>query len=174
VTTFLSSNLTCPATQSVSRKCAARHAQSGARLGSLRIERETFEPQLAGRAAALPALSRIASAQAYPTQSAVVGSKRVVDGLNVPGSIPVLPCVHKQHTASIAWMLGCHQRATCGVVAVGGWNRPAFMVAVAIFSTDPVLRRNLEQLPHGRLGRCPRGNCRPSVIRPEATQPGSR
>ena len=89
-----------------------RHAQSGARLGSLRIERETFEPQLAGRAAALPALSRIASAQAYPTQSAVVGSKRVVDGLNVPGSIPVLPCVHKQHTASIAWMLQARPAAT--------------------------------------------------------------
>ena len=89
-----------------------RHAQSGARLGSLRSERETFEPQLAGRAAALPALSRIASAQAYPTQSAVVGSKRVVDGLNVPGSIPVLPCVHKQHTASIAWMLQARPAST--------------------------------------------------------------
>jgi probable HAF family extracellular repeat protein len=25
--------------------------------------------------------------------------------LNVPGSIPVLPCVHKRHRASIAWML---------------------------------------------------------------------
>ena len=67
---------------------------------------------LAAGAATLPALSRIASAQAYPTQSAVVGSKRVVDSLNVPGSIPVLPCIHKQHTASIAWMLQARPAAT--------------------------------------------------------------
>jgi len=67
---------------------------------------------LAAGAATLPALSRIASAQACPTQSAVVGSKRVVDSLNVRGSIPVLPCIHKQHTASIAWMLQARPAAT--------------------------------------------------------------
>src|SRR5215470_12530339 len=42
---------------------------------------------------------------------------------------------------------GCHRRATRSVVAVGAWSRQAFMVTVAIFSADPVLRRNLEQLP---------------------------
>ena len=67
---------------------------------------------LAASAAALPALRRVARAQAYPTQSAVVGSKRVVDSLNVRGSIPVLPCIHKQHTASIAWMLQGRPAAT--------------------------------------------------------------
>ena len=68
--------------------------------------------QLAAGAAALLAVARIAWAQAYPTQSAVVGSKRVVDSLNVRGSIPVLPCIHKQHTASIAWMLQARPTAT--------------------------------------------------------------
>ena len=67
---------------------------------------------LAAGAATLPAPSRIASAQAYPTQSAVVGSKRILDSLNVPGSIPVLPCVHRHDTASIAWMLQARRAAT--------------------------------------------------------------
>jgi hypothetical protein len=65
-----------------------------------------------GRHRALPVLSRIASAEAYLTQTVVVSSKRVVDGLNVPGSIPVLPCVHKHDTASIAWMLQARRAAT--------------------------------------------------------------
>jgi hypothetical protein len=68
--------------------------------------------RLAAGAAAVPAVSRVAQPQAYPTQSAVVGSKRVVDSLNVRGSIPVLPCIHKQHTASIAWMLQARPAAT--------------------------------------------------------------
>ena len=67
---------------------------------------------LAAGAAALPALRRVARAQAYPTQSAVVGSKTVVDSLNVRGSIPLLPCIHKQHTASIASMLQARPTAT--------------------------------------------------------------
>jgi hypothetical protein len=65
-----------------------------------------------GRHRALPVLSRIARAEAYLTETVVVSSKRVVDGLNVPGSIPVLPCVHKHDTASIAWMLQARRAAT--------------------------------------------------------------
>src|SRR5262249_19185597 len=42
---------------------------------------------------------------------------------------------------------GCHRRATRSVVAIRARSRQAFMVAIAIFSADPVLRRNLEQLP---------------------------
>jgi len=96
----------CPlSSRRLKSRCHNRGSKGGGDAGARPPKRETFEPQLAGRAAALPALSRIASAQAYPTQSAVVGSKRVVDGLNVPGSIPVLPCVHKRHRASSAWML---------------------------------------------------------------------
>jgi hypothetical protein len=40
--------------------------------------------------------------QAQKTETVAVSSKRVVDGLNVPGSIPALPSVHKHDTASIA------------------------------------------------------------------------
>src|SRR5262245_44055787 len=72
-----------------------------AHLNAMGLLRRRFL-HLAAGAAALPALSRIASAQAYPTQSAVVG---VVDSLNVRGSIPVLPCIHKPHTVSIVWTL---------------------------------------------------------------------
>ena len=32
--------------------------------------------------------------------------------LSVPGSIPVLPCVHKRHRASIAWMLQARPAST--------------------------------------------------------------
>jgi hypothetical protein len=54
----------------------------------------------------------IASAEAYLTETWVVSSKRVVDGLNVSGSIPALPCVHKHDTASIALMLQVRRAAT--------------------------------------------------------------
>src|SRR6516165_1193792 len=78
---------------------------------TMKLPRRKFL-RLAAGAAAVPAVSRVAQPQAYPTQSAVVGSKRVVDSLNVRGSIPVLPCIHKQHTASIAWMLQARPAAT--------------------------------------------------------------
>ena len=52
------------------------------------------------------------TALSAPRLSQNLRSRRVVDGLNVPGSIPVLPCVHKQHTASIAWMLQARPAAT--------------------------------------------------------------
>ncbi len=71
----------CPlSSRRLKSRCHNRGSKGGGDAGARPPKRETFEPQLAGRAAALPALSRIASAQAYPTQSAVVGSKRVVDG----------------------------------------------------------------------------------------------
>jgi hypothetical protein len=60
----------------------------------------------------LPVLSRIASAEAYLTETGVVSSNRVVDGFNVSGSIPVLPCVHRHDTASIALMLQARRAAT--------------------------------------------------------------
>ena len=63
---------------------------------------------LAAGAATLPALSRIASSDAKGGR----WQQKGVDSLNVPGSIPVLPCIHKQHTASIAWMLQARPAAT--------------------------------------------------------------
>ena len=52
------------------------------------------------------------TALSAPRLSQNLRSRRVVDGLNVAGSIPVLPCVHKQHTASIALMLQARPAAT--------------------------------------------------------------
>src|SRR5215469_16325786 len=50
--------------------------------------------------------------QAQKTETVAVNSKRVVDGINVPGSIPALPSVHKHDTASIDWMLQGRRAAT--------------------------------------------------------------
>src|SRR6516165_10213993 len=69
----------------------------------MKLPRRRFLHLPAG-AATLPALSCIASAQAYPTQSAVVGSKRVVDSLNVRGSIRC--CLASTNSTQLR-LLGC-------------------------------------------------------------------
>ena len=68
--------------------------------------------ELAEHWAAVTAADFLPAALSAPRLSQNVRSRRVVDGLNVPGSIPVLPCVHKQHTASIALMLQARPAAT--------------------------------------------------------------
>src|SRR5262249_30488746 len=77
----------------------------------MKLPRRNFL-QLAAGAAVLPALSRIAAHKPTRRKARSLAAKRVVDSLNVPGSIPVLPCIHKQHTASIAWMLQARPATT--------------------------------------------------------------